>query len=193
MVHQDVKPSNVTLHKNKTESKLSDLGRADRQGVTARHTNYSIAGDPDYAPIEQKYDYILPDWAYRRQSCDLYLLGSMITFFFTQTQMTNLIKSFLPSEYHWNNWTGKNYKDVLPFLLDAFDNACIFLEGELKKYFTDDNVIQELVQMVRQLCFPMPEKRGHPDYQPFSKIHQFLLEKYISRLDVLAKNAEAEM
>ena len=194
IAHQDIKPSNITLHKKKKESKLADLGRADKKGISAPHSKYNIAGDPSYAPIEHKYAYILNDWAFRRQACDLYLLGSMIVFYFQQTHMTNLIKIYLPSEYHWDNWKGTSYMEVLPFLLDAFDNACNSFSVELSKYFTDQKYIAELEEMVRQLCFPDPERRGHPYYQsPFIKGNPHSLEKYISRLDALASKAELSM
>lgn len=191
IVHQDLKPSNVVLFDKKVNSKLADLGRADKKGINAPHTAFRIAGDPTYAPPEHLYGYILTDWSNRRQSCDLFLLGSIMTFYFVQTPMTNLIKTYLRSDYHWNNWKG-NYKDVLPYLIDAFDNACIKFGEELKNYFKNKMVVDELVSIVRQLCHPDPEKRGHPDYKsPFVKSNPFLLEKYISRLNALANKVES--
>ena len=190
IVHQDLKPSNVVLFKEKVNSKLADLGRADKKGFIAPHTNYTIAGDPTYAPPEQLYGYILADWGSRRESCDLFLLGSMITFYFTHTPITNLLKTFLTSDYHWTNWKG-NYLDILPYLLDAFDNACIHLNKELENYFSDKNICDELTTIVRQLCHPDPEQRGHPDYKSgFVKRSPFLLNKYISRLNALGNKAE---
>lgn len=190
IVHQDLKPSNVVLFKKKEKSKLADLGRADKKGVVSPHTNYKIAGDPAYAPPEQLYGYLLPDWSFRRQSCDIFHLGSMMTFYFIQIPMTTLLKSYLPSDYHWNNWKG-NYQDVLPYLLDAYDHACSHFGEELKNYFKDEHIRTELESMVRQLCHPDPERRGHPDYRStFVKRNPFLVDKYISRLNALANKAE---
>jgi eukaryotic-like serine/threonine-protein kinase len=191
IAHQDIKPSNITLHEGSSISKLADLGRSDKRGVDAPHTRYVIAGDPSYAPIEQQYGFSHAEWTFRRQTCDLYLLGSMIVFYFQQTSMTNLIKAFLPSAYHWNNWQGRSYEEVLPFVIDAFDNACTFFADELKTQFSDQGIVHELENMVRSLCYPEPEKRGHGDYQtPLFKGNRLSLEKYISRLDALASSAE---
>lgn len=185
IVHQDLKPSNVVLFEEKEKSKLADLGRADKKGVAAPHTGNLVAGDPTYAPLEQLYGYILADWNLRRQACDLYHLGSMITFFYSLEPMTNLIKIYLPSHYHWSNWKG-NYRDVLPYLIDAYDNACIKFGEDAMPNFNNEKITNELVDIVRQLCHPDPEKRGHPYYKsPFVKTNPFLLEKYISRLSAM--------
>jgi eukaryotic-like serine/threonine-protein kinase len=82
IAHQDLKPSNVLIF-NQDTSKVADLGRASYLGHTAPHDELSWAGDISYAPPELLYGYVHTDWRTKRFGGDLYLLGSMVVFFFT--------------------------------------------------------------------------------------------------------------
>src|SRR6185437_6181885 len=95
IAHQDLKPSNVLVFEGKT-SKVSDLGRAAYQGRTGPCDDLSFAGDPSYAPPELIYGHVDSDWRKRRLGCDLYLLGSMVAFFFTGAGSTGLLMCELP-------------------------------------------------------------------------------------------------
>lgn len=184
IAHQDLKPSNVLVF-NGNSSKIADFGRAAYKGHVPPHEDYQVPGDPQYAPPEQLYDFIDPNWNRRRFGCDTYLLGSMAVFFFLGTGMTPLLFSELPEPYHYSKWGGK-YEEVLPYLKNAFHKILEDYRQALPVPLQKD-----LVNIVSQLCEPDPSLRGHPKTRISS--NPFSLERYISRFDLLAKYAELDM
>lgn len=182
IAHQDLKPSNVLLF-DRSESKLADLGRSACRDESAPHDGSFCAGDRTYAPPELLYRHIDPDWNVRRQGCDVFLLGSMIVFFFARAGITGLLMSRLPTQMHWRNWNG-SFRDVVPYLRDAFDNLMVEFERAIPEEIRDD-----IVQIVRQLCDPDPMLRGDPARRAQGQ-NQYALERYVSHLDRLSRKAE---
>lgn len=190
IAHQDLKPSNVLVF-NKNTFKLADLGRASFQGHTPRHDELPVAGDPNYAPLDLAYGFVLPDWNTRRLGCDFYHLGCMVVFFFTGVSMTALTLEHLDDTFHplyfGGNYRG-SYEDVLPYVRKAFNEAI----EEFGNQITDERLRRELTQIVRQLCEPDISLRGHPKNRSASG-NSFSLERYLTIFDVLARRAEAGM
>ncbi len=87
IAHQDLKPSNVLMFDAET-AKVGDLGHAHDRGSARPGINAIIAGDPAHAPLEQLYGYELTEWTTRRLAADLYLLGSLIVFMFSDLSLT---------------------------------------------------------------------------------------------------------
>jgi serine/threonine protein kinase len=81
IAHQDAKPSNVLTYPGPT-FKIADFGRASRRGHSAWHDDLKVAGDRSYAPPEQLYGFLHPDFIPRRMGCDLYMLGNLAAFLF---------------------------------------------------------------------------------------------------------------
>ncbi|MCL5020429.1 MAG: protein kinase [Bacteroidetes bacterium] len=138
------------------ESKLGDLGRS----TTLRIDSY---------------------WRIRSFAADSYLFGSMVTFYFIGVTMNALIRKHIPDNLSWEKFRGA-FGDVAPYILDAFRKSLDELEGCI----TEPVLKADIRGMVEYLCFPLPEKRGHP------KIiggigDQYNLERVISRLDYLHK------
>ncbi|WP_341836847.1 protein kinase [Chitinophaga pollutisoli] len=189
IVHQDIKGSNVLLFSPDGESKVADLGRAEMISKESIYFHFPIAGDPDYAPPEQRLNYISDKWDVRRRSTDLYLLGSLICFYYTQFPMTALYEIHLAPEFKKGAWKGK-FEQVLPVLKDAFQEILEFLEEQLSETFSEKDIIQNIVKLVKFLCDPDPSKRGHPDSLP---IDQYAMERFITSFDVLANRFESKL
>jgi serine/threonine protein kinase len=182
IAHQDLKPSNVVVFE-KITSKVADLGRAAARDQSAPHDGYDVPGDPAYAPPELLYRAPDADWGRRRLGCDVYLMGSMVVFCFCGVGITSLVSTKLLPQHRAGNWTG-NFTDVLPYLRDAFENAIT----DFSKV-PPDTVREDLVMIVRHLCDPDPSRRGDP--KGIATVDtQFLLDRYVTRLDLLARRAE---
>ena len=185
IAHQDLKPSNVLVFKDKT-NKVSDLGRAAARGEAPPHEDFPLPGDPAYAPPEQLYGYVDPEWNARRLGCDLYQFGSMAVYFFTGMPTTQLLFGELQDAHKWRLWTG-DYKTVLPYVEDAFDRVMEVFEQRLP-----DGLKSPLVEIVRQLCAPDPSRRGDPKSRKIGA-NAFQMDRYVTRFDVLARSAELKM
>jgi eukaryotic-like serine/threonine-protein kinase len=184
MAHQDLKPSNVLFFQKERSSKIGDLGRAWSRELRAPHDDFLIAGDPGYAPPEFHLGSVPTDVEKRRFGCDLYLLGSLIVFFFTRVNMTALLFKQLTRGNRAPQWTG-DYDSYLPYLQAAFADALQEFGEHVHGSFRGS-----LMEMVKQLCDPDPDRRGHPLNRGSSR---FSLERYISKLNLLAFRAETQL
>lgn len=184
IVHQDLKPSNVLVfYTNRllSISKVADLGRAFRSGYPSPYDEQLWAGDRNYAPPEVLYSFVDPDWAKRRIACDLYMLGGLLSFLFTQTTSIATLLHSLPLQFWPGNWAG-TYDDVLPYLSNAFS---VSIGGFAEALPT--KLRQDLVPVFDQLCHPDPRKRGFPGVA----MNRNALEKYLSKFDLIAARAAA--
>ncbi len=181
IAHQDIKPSNVLMF-GEDSSKLGDLGRADDQAAQSPIAHLPIAGDPKYAPPELLYGDVSTEWAVRRLAPDLYLLGSLVLFFFAGTSATHALVHKLPAVQRLN-FRREPFAQALPFLRDAFDGVVAELEASL-----DGDRQERLVTIFRELCDPDPEVRGHYAGR-FG--NRYSMQRYISKFDVLSREAES--
>jgi len=184
IAHQDTKPSNVAVFKDC--SKLSDLGHASRKNTSSPRDKHEWA-DGGYAPPELRYHHLDPDWSRRRIGCDLYHLGSMIVFLFTGVSALSLTLSKLDPQHLPDNWTG-TYTDVLPYVRNAWGAAL----GDFSSHVDGPSLRDELTCLVSYLCDPDPSLRGHPSNRA-GHSSQLSLERFISKLDLLAQKAERAM
>jgi hypothetical protein len=153
--------------------------------------NQFITGDPSYSPPEFLYHSIHSDWNVRRQACDLFHLGSLLTFYYCKSPMTALLKSYLPSPYNWQNWAGE-YKKVLPYLNEAFEAILMDLYKTVQSSVNDEKLAKEIIEIIKQLCAPDPEKRGHPSNFGISAT-KYSLERYIAWFMKLARIFETRL
>lgn len=183
--HQDLKPSNILLFDK--ESKIGDLGRSMCKDIESQYNNQIYSGDWNYAPPELMYRYYENDWEKRVYATDCYLLGSMVVFYFAGISMSALLLKHIPDELRWEKFRG-SFDEVKPYLITAFGDAvtefsyCIELE-----YFRN-----ELKQIVEYLCFPFPEKRGHPK-NITSVGNSYSLERFITKFELLRRKAELKI
>jgi serine/threonine protein kinase len=181
IAHQDVKPSNILIFKA-FGAKISDLGCADVRSNPSPSPMgaFRVAGDPSYAPPELFYNEVSLDWNVRRLGCDLYLLGSLIVFFFTGgASMTALLRKKIAPPHAHNTWPH-DYRTVLPYVRNAFEEALVDLEPLLPSAPRT-----ELVELIRRLCDPDPKRRGYVELST-----QYDLQRVISKFNLLATKAE---
>jgi serine/threonine protein kinase len=183
IAHQDVKPSNVLVF-GEAITKIADLGSASQRGTLCPRDDRDFAGDPAYAPPELLYGHMDPEWSNRRLGCDAYLLGSMVVFMFTGLNATSLLLSNMASDLRPGKWHG-TYKEVLPYLKNAFGVA---LES-FAETVPDEPLRTELKLLVTYLCEPDLSLRGHP-HNRVGHAARFSLERFVSKLDLLARRAE---
>lgn len=185
--HQDLKPSNVLLYHDSTISKIGDLGRSLCESIHAPHDNGSFPGDFRYAPPELLYRYYIEDANIRKYATDCYLFGSLIVFYFIGLNMTSLLAKNINKDFKWTKWHGA-YKEVQSYVLEAFELAI----NEFKSQIENETLQEELGKMVEYLCFPIPEKRGHPR-TILLRGSSYNLERFIARLDYLSKKAKYKL
>jgi serine/threonine protein kinase len=180
--HQDLKPSNVLVYK--TESKLGDLGRSICLAIDGPYNKKAFTGDWTYAPPEMMYGYYEKEWLKRVCATDCYLLGSLIVFYFIGISMSALLRKHIPDNFSWERWRGP-FADIQTYLENAFQIALIEFGENIKK----QEYKQELTQIVKYLCHPFPEKRGHPKAIAINGSN-YDFERVISQLDLLRRKAE---
>lgn len=187
IAHQDLKPSNVLLFDNESSSKVGDLGRGTHRLLPAPHEDALVAGERSYAPPESLYRDPPSDWRARRLGCDLYLLGSMVVFYFTGLSATALLFKHVPDELHWLRWSGPYY-DILPHLQQGFGEMLEYLAPNVPPQIRD-----LIVATVRELCEPDPRRRGHPKNHAAQHGNPYALDRYVSRFDLAARRAEIHL
>jgi len=186
IAHQDVKPSNI-VQLSSGQTKISDLGSAapingDQRRLPQRQLNH-LSGTWEYAPPELLYGSIASDDNVRRIGCDLYLLGSMIAFYFTNMSMTALIKNNLSASLCWTIPTNYgNYDSFKAYVIEAFEKAIADIAFQIENQYLRDKV----VETVRYLCHPDPLVRGH-EKNIARRGSNYSLERFISSFDLIAR------
>jgi serine/threonine protein kinase len=188
IAHQDLKPSNILVF-GRSGSRIADLGRAAVEGRPSPYDGEPFPGDPVYQPIECLYQYYDSDWRRRRFGTDLYMLGSLAVFFFTQSVLTADIVAALAPDHQPRNWPG-DYGSVLPYVRDSFDRVCVMFESEVAAL--DPAIATEMTDIVRYLCDPDPARRGHPSNLRAVNTQHFL-ERFVTRFNVIASRVELRL
>ena len=183
MAHQDLKPSN-SLYFGTEGTKLTDFGRSWSEDILSPYDALDYAGDPHYCPPEIFLNGTPIDLKTRKFGCDMYQFGSMIVFYFTRISFNALLMSHLSRSGRKTHWTG-SFGQFLPYLQAAFADAIDEFSSQVPAKFRSD-----LTQMVQQLCEPDPSRRGHPSDR---KGLQFSMQRYVSKLNCLAYQAEIEL
>lgn len=186
IIHQDVKPSNVLQFKD--ESKLTDLGRSKCGSISGPYDNMVFSGDSTYAPLEvfKEFAFLQPtEWFDRNLAMDSYLLGNLMTFYFTGLNMTAMLVRKLKVLGVSDRNTPE---ERMAFVNDAFASALEEIRSSIKyDAFADDVVL-----MISQLCCPYPDKRND-EKTLRQKGSNYALYRYITKLDLLSRRAEIKL
>lgn len=181
IAHQDLKPSNVLIFKD-SESKLSDLGRASDMSNPFKWDGCRFAGDVNYAPYEIYYGWRVTEFGHR-YVVDLYMLGSLIVFGFLGAPLNALLRAKCMSKGF--NLGGLDFKEVLPFLVQAFSEVMADLKEVIDR--SVPSVSDDVCAICMELCFPDPQKRGvrrngiHPSATS--------AQRYVGKLNYLSRKA----
>ncbi len=179
IAHQDLKPSNVLIM-NTENTKISDLGRASDSVTPSENDNRMVAGDRGYAPIDLWFEEIPIKGFERKFLTDIYLLGSLIYFFFTGVSAKQALYSKLTADQRINR--EMKFNELLPYLRDAFALTLEDLRTEIKKVAPD--FVEDLIELVKQLCEPDPSQRGDPKWQR-TLTPTYDLQRVISKLNIM--------
>lgn len=182
IAHQDLKPSNV-LKFGADRLKLGDLGRSSLRGKVAPHDSLPIAGAHNYAPFEQRYGYLRDDWVERRLSVDVFHLGCLAVFSFTNVCFPEYVLTKLPEPYRPGLW-GDPYEQVIAHIQAASIEALTDLSTEFPERFRPD-----LISVVQDLCHADPRIRGRMGVDSKSEAGALWLQRYVSKFDILEKKA----
>lgn len=188
--HQDLKPSNVM--KFDGESKIGDLGRSlcFDENVHCPYPFISFHGDWNYAPPEAFFRYHMPDERERLYQMDNYTLGGLIVFYLTGVSINALMNNNMPNSIRDLCRAGITFEAAKSFLLDAFQKS---LE-QIRESIPLESVKDGLTYIIEYLCFPIPERRGHPiNIAPENRTPNFDLQRTITELDVMYRKAKLEI
>jgi serine/threonine protein kinase len=175
-----LKPSNVLRFDERI--KLGDLGRSSLRGKAAPHDTETIAGALNYAPFEQRYGYLRPDWLERRLSVDVFHLGCLVVFNFTNTCFPNLVIEKLADVHKPGVW-GDSYEQVIDHIRAAMITVLSDISSEFPERFR-----AVLIDIVLDLCHPDPTVRGRAGIKK-SLTGPLWLERYVAKFEILRKKA----
>lgn len=181
--HQDVKPSNILTFGEKT--KLGDLGRSIHQGLHCPFIDESWWGDKNYLPPEIKYGAAPEDLKVKMLLTDLYLLGSLIYFYFFNCTYNGKFYSMLSKEF--SSESGLTYCEAKAHLTTVFYKVIDETKTAAHSLFNDEKIEQRFNSIISTLCHPDIQFRHHPNSNITSKniSAKYSLERYISDLEYL--------
>lgn len=183
--HQDVKPSNILTYGENT--KLGDLGRSIHQDLQCPFIDDSWWGDKNYLPPEIKYDAASSDMKVKMLLTDLYLLGSLIYFYFFNCTFNGRLYQELPEEFGPEN--GLTYGEVKAHLINAFNSVIAEAKEEVHRLFNDEKIESIFISIISTLCHPDIKFRHHINininYFTQNPSVIYSLERYISDLQYL--------
>lgn len=183
--HQNLKPSNVLLFKG--DSKIGDLGKALCPELDSKHYDKEFQGDFSYEPPELLYGNMMGDWEKRAYLADCYVLGGLIVYYLAGVTMNGLLFKNLPEQFHPATYAIP-FNAVIGYLMDSYELAL----NDFEKSLGENTLKERIVSMVRYLCCPDPERRGHPKTIK-SVDSNYNLERFISELNYLNRKAEIEL
>lgn len=183
IVHQDIKPSNILIF-GKDISKISDLGSATKYDNESNWNKPNHAGDLRIAPIELLYKYFSPDWNTRRLAADLFMMGGILTYMVSDSNFLSLMHSKIPDNLKHYNFGG-TFAQAVPILMKAYYETIEDIKPVVPSEIRDD-----LINILLELCHPVPEKRGNPQRLSIVRHKPYSLDRYISVADRLGKTID---
>ncbi|MDE5567533.1 MAG: hypothetical protein K2J12_03730 [Muribaculaceae bacterium] len=185
--HQDIKPSNILTFNG--DSKLGDLGRAVKDLSLCPFFDDVYWGDKTYLAPEVAYSSEIGKDERRMLLTDLYLLGSLITYYFFYLPYNGFIYKKIPANHHYLK-TALTYSEILEELKEAHSSVIEQFQRTINLH--DKYAEEKLIQLIDALCNPDFNHRHHPSILLASTINgesnisigvRYGLEKVISSFD----------
>ena len=170
------KPSNVLSYPDQT-FRITDFGRSSKKDRQIYHDEFDIAGDWTYAPPELLYGSKHAEFSVRRFGTDLYMLGNLVAFMFSDDATANVFSRIDPG-FHYSNWHGA-YAQALPYVQRAFNETTVAIAAAI-----DPDIRDKVVPIICELCNPDLARRGHP--RGIGGGDQYSLIRYTSQLTTRA-------
>lgn len=187
VVHRDLKSENCLLFalpKNRVDCKVSDLGRARYLGAPAQHSFQEYLtgrGDLRFAPPE--FLWLQGENSSRtHRAADLYGLGSILFEVATGQGITAISLGYGPEVLSQALKLGARNSTIdLSGLRGKYEPAFQLFASNLPKAISKSGL-----ELVRQLCDPVPEAR-FPRSRRTENSHHRSLEWLLRRADILIK------
>ena len=170
------------------DSKLTDLGRSKCKSKKGPYDDLIYSGDKTYAPIEiyKEFSFLQPtDWYDRNLAMESYLLGNLITFYFTGLNMTALIVNKLCA---LGVSDTSSFQERKAYLDRCFNDSLEDIRSSIHyRDFADP-----IVTMISELCNPDPTRRN--DEKTLREGgSNYSLYRYITKLDYLSNKASIKL
>ena len=186
IAHRDVKPSNVMVFDKENKlCRLGDLGSATAQETPAPddQTHGSIL----YSAPEIRYGHTGLDWKQGKIAGDMYMFGGlMMSMLFSLSVNAGIAERLAPA-HKFGVWAG-TFNELIPYLEKAHAQFMSELNEAASSRYGRLSI--ELCSIIHELCYPDPVNRGDSSHPAGNR---YSMERYISRLDHLAKIAEFEV
>ena len=145
-----------------------------------------IPGARPYAPFELQYSYVLPDWVQRRLATDVFHIGCLIVYVFTNIVLPGHVFSRLDPIYQPDVW-GDPYLQLVPHISAAFESSLSEIAQDFPVEYRD-----ELVSLVRDLCNPNPSARGVGQGPSTAAGTSLWLQRFVSQFAILERRASVK-
>jgi len=190
IAHQDLKPSNVLVFdERKQGAKIADFGCSTTMNRAGIREGQPIPGDALYAPPEQALGVRPEQWVDRCEAADLYHLGSLAAFMFSNLLPTIYYLEKLPADVLPKRWNGNgrcDYKTALPLFQATFTEYVEQISQDFPDWARD-----RLAEIIINACNPDYTERGDPSSRARTG-RPIGIETFVSRFNRLAKDAEVE-
>lgn len=186
IAHQDLKPSNILLFKDEG-TKIGDMGRTVSfdYDLPSPFNLFEFSGDKSYAPLDILYGYKDTESKRQKYGADLYMLGSLMYFYFKSVSINEAIRRRIQEEHWFIKWGG-TYSEVIPYLRNAL---CELIESlHVSIEINNEAFRDEVCNIILRLCEPDIEKRCYSKSTISLPLHD--LEYLISRLNHRARELE---
>lgn len=186
IAHHNITPQSIEVFKNNTQWKIGGLqkSRTRKETLQSPSSFRLFDGDYTYAPPEAIFGYKLSEEMSTYYQVDTYMLGNLIVYYLSAMNVTTLINRKLSCSMKELASKGATYLEVLPDIIKAFNEVLDTIRGSIQ----DEELREPIIQIIKGLCHPDPDKRGYPGGFTRTQANADL-QRVLTKLDVLYRRA----